>query len=244
MAAPIRILAVDDEPELCELLEEYLSQQGFEIATAGDGQTMKALLKDRDFDLVLLDINLPDEDGLSLARYLRQHHRLAIIMLTAASEVVDRIIGLEMGADDYISKPFDLRELHARIKSVLRRVAPQEPEAAATTTTQRTVGFGLCLLDLDMHKLYRRDSGEEIPLTSMEFDLLQAFASRPRRVLSRDQLLDLAHNRDWSPFDRSIDIRIARLRRKIEPDPSKPQTLKTVRGSGYMFIPQDDDQPD
>lgn len=245
----IKILAVDDEPDIRELLDEYLSSQGFEVVTAENGAAMRQVLEQRqDFDLVLLDINMPGEDGLSLARFLREHHRVGIIMLTAAADVVDRIIGLEMGADDYVTKPFDPRELLARIKSVLRRGAlPASDSAADNTSSQtavensnavnNTVLFGRCMLDLEAHKLFVRESGEEVPITSMEFDLLQAFAARPNRVLSRDQLLDLAHNRDWEPFDRSIDIRIARLRRKIEMDPAKPQTIKTVRGAGYIFVP-------
>jgi two-component system phosphate regulon response regulator OmpR len=153
-------------------------------------------------------------------------------MVTAAGEVIDRVVGLEVGADDYIAKPFDLRELLARIKSVLRRSSRPSPAAS------RRVSFGPCVLDLDRHQLIGRD-GEEIPLTGMEFDLLRAFAEHPNRVLSRDQLLTLTRNREWEPFDRSIDIRIARLRRKIELDPEKPKTIKTVRGSGYIFIPRE-----
>ncbi len=236
-----RILTVDDEPELLAMLSEYLSRQGYSVATAGDGVSMRRLLNEQHFDLALLDINLPGEDGLSLARYLRERYALGIIMLTAADDVIDRIVGLEMGADDYITKPFDPRELLARIKSVLRRASSPavEPEAATEATSSgNTVRFGRCMLDLDGHRLYRHDNGEDVPLTSMEFDLLKAFAERPNRVLSRDQLLDLAHNRDWEPFDRSIDIRITRIRRKIEIDPAKPQTIKTVRGAGYMFVPQ------
>jgi two-component system phosphate regulon response regulator OmpR len=158
-------------------------------------------------------------------------------MLTAAGEVVDRIVGLEMGADDYIAKPVEMRELLARVRAVLRRMpggAPQVGEVAAPATHKTR--FGPCQLDLDAHKLYDA-AGEEVAITSMEFDLLKAFAEHPNRVLSRDQLLDLAHNKDWEPFDRSIDIRIARLRRKIETDPAKPQVIKTVRGAGYIFVP-------
>ena len=247
----IKILAVDDEPDIRELLDEYLSSQGFEVVTAENGAAMRQVLEQqKDFDLVLLDINMPGEDGLSLARFLREHHRVGIIMLTAAADVVDRIIGLEMGADDYVTKPFDPRELLARIKSVLRRGAlpasddegtvdnaSSDTETESSSGANNSVLFGRCVLDLEAHKLFVRDDGEEVPITSMEFDLLQAFATRPNRVLSRDQLLDLAHNRDWEPFDRSIDIRIARLRRKIEMDPAKPQTIKTVRGAGYIFVP-------
>jgi two-component system phosphate regulon response regulator OmpR len=180
---------------------------------------------------------MPGEDGLSLARFLRANTRVGIVMLTAAGEVVDRIVGLEVGADDYIAKPVDLRELLARVRAVLRRLRAAMAEAAEDNTPPtRKVTFGACQLDLDAHRLYEA-SGEEVPITSMEYDLLKAFAEHPNRVLSRDQLLDLAHNKDWEPFDRSIDIRIARLRRKIEADPAKPQVIKTVRGAGYIFVP-------
>jgi two-component system phosphate regulon response regulator OmpR len=168
-------------------------------------------------------------------------------MLTAVADVVDRIIGLEIGADDYITKPFDPRELFARVKSVLRRMSAEPADTSSTAKTdvadaadaakgQHGMRFGRCILDLESHQLFTED-GREIAMTSMEFDLLKAFATNPNRVLSRDQLLDMAHNRDWDPFDRSIDIRIARIRRKIEADPAKPQTIKTVRGAGYIFIP-------
>ena len=238
MAPSTSVLIVDDEPDLREMVAEYLAKQGFEVDTAENGAVLRRIVAEQSFDLVLLDINMPGEDGLSLARFLREQYRLGIIMLTAASDTVDRIIGLEMGADDYVTKPFDPRELLARIKSVLRRSSvAAEPATANDTEHTDTVHFGRCLLDLGNHKLFAVDDGEEIPLTSMEYDLLKAFAEHPNRVLSRDQLLDLAHNRDWEPFDRSIDIRITRIRRKVEADPGKPQTIKTIRGAGYMFVP-------
>ena len=230
----MRVLIVEDDRQVRETVADYLESQGYEVAQAGDGAAMRKALADGVPELVLLDVRLPGEDGLALARWLREHHEVAIIMLTAAGEVIDRVVGLEVGADDYIGKPFDLRELLARIKSVLRRAA--KPAAAASAS--RRVSFGPCILDLDRHQLIGRD-GEEVPLTGMEFDLLRAFAEHPNRVLSRDQLLTLTRNREWEPFDRSIDIRIARLRRKIEADPDKPKTIKTVRGSGYIFIPKD-----
>jgi two-component system phosphate regulon response regulator OmpR len=226
----MRVLIVEDDRQVRETVADYLESQGCEVAQAGDGAAMRTALERRVPEVVLLDLRLPGEDGLALARWLRAHHDVAIIMVTAAGEVIDRVVGLEVGADDYIGKPFDLRELLARMKSVLRRAA--RPAAAVS----RRVSFGPCMLDLDQHQLIGRD-GEEIPLTGMEFDLLRAFAEHPNRVLSRDQLLTLTRNREWEPFDRSIDIRIARLRRKIEADPDKPRTIKTVRGSGYIFIP-------
>ena len=231
----MRVLIVEDDRQVRETVADYLESQGYGVAHAGDGQAMRKALAEQLPDVVLLDIRLPGEDGLALARWLRERHDVAIIMVTAADGVIDRVVGLEVGADDYIAKPFDLRELLARIKSVLRRSS--RPPAAAGGATRR-VSFGPCTLDLDRHQLTGRD-GEEIPLTGMEFDLLRAFAEHPNRVLSRDQLLTLTRNREWEPFDRSIDIRIARLRRKIEADPDKPKTIKTVRGSGYIFIPKD-----
>lgn len=240
MADDVTVLVVDDDPDVRELLKDYLSDHGYEVLEADSGDAARSCLADRLPAVVLLDIGLPGEDGLSLARYLRERFDIGIIMVSGAGETVDRIVGLEVGADDYIAKPFDPRELQARLKSVLRRYqrtatltdgAGQESSAA-----RRRVAFGRCLLDLDSHQLFAAD-GEEIPLTSMEFDLLKVFVERPNRPLSRDQLLTLTQNRDWDPYDRSIDIRIARLRRKLEGDSDKPQTIKTVRGVGYMFVP-------
>jgi two-component system phosphate regulon response regulator OmpR len=229
-----RVLIVEDDREVREAVADYLASHGFTCAQAGDGKAMRAALADAVPDVVLLDLRLPGEDGLSLARWLRDNHELAIIMVTAASDVVDRVVGLEVGADDYLAKPFDLRELLARVKSVLRRGSKAAAPGVAGST--KRIAIGACQLDLDTHQLIGRDGGE-IPLTGMEFDLLRVFADHPNRVLSRDQLLTLTRNREWEPFDRSIDIRIARLRRKIEPDPEKPRTIKTVRGAGYIFIP-------
>lgn len=237
MSDKTHILVVDDEPDLRDMIEEYLVQQGFSVTTAESGAAMRRVVAEQRVGLVLLDIRLPGEDGLSLARFLRERYPVGIIMLTAADEVIDRIVGLEMGADDYLGKPFDPRELLARIKSVLRRLAlGATQDATVADTTPTGIRFGRCRLDLESHRLFSL-SGGEIPITSMEFDLLQAFANHPNRVLTRDQLLDMAHNRDWDPFDRSIDIRITRIRRKIEEDPAKPQTIKTVRGKGYIFVP-------
>jgi two-component system phosphate regulon response regulator OmpR len=235
-AGRTHIVVVDDERDIRDTVSEYLSRHGFRVSTADGGAALRKLLDGGRVDLVVLDINMPGEDGLSLARFLRVSHTAGIVMLTAAGEVVDRIVGLETGADDYIAKPFDLRELLARVKAVLRRPAREryDEPVADTPAPHRLVGFGRCRLDLDGHKLFG-PGGDEVAITAMEFDLLRAFAEHPNRVLSRDMLLDLAHNRDWEPFDRSIDIRIARLRRKIEADPGKPQTIKTVRGAGYMF---------
>ena len=234
MAVAASVLIVEDDREVRETVADYLASHGYEVSQAADGAAMRKALGAALPDLVLLDVRLPGEDGLALARGLRERHDLAIIMLTAAGEVIDRVVGLEVGADDYIGKPFDLRELLARIKSVLRRA--DKSKATAPSGASRRVAFGSCQLDLDRHQLVG-PGGEDIPLTAMEFDLLRAFAEHPNRVLSRDRLLTLTRNREWEPFDRSIDIRIARLRRKIEADPDNPKTIKTIRGSGYIFIP-------
>jgi DNA-binding response OmpR family regulator len=236
MPGPITTLIVDDEAEIRDMLEEYLTKQGVVVHTADGGETMRQIVSEYSIDVVVLDVRMPGEDGLSLARFLREHYRIGIIMLTAAGEVIDRIIGLEMGADDYLAKPFDPRELLARIKSVIRRMKPVADVASETVGTDaQQVRFGHCILDLDSHQLFTLE-GEEIPITSMEFDLLHALSTHPNRVLTRDQLLDMAHHRGWEPFDRSIDIRIARLRRKIESNPAKPQLIRTIRGQGYMFV--------
>lgn len=232
MSAKARLLTVDDEPEIGEILNEYLAGQGYAVRSCRDAAAARSAIAQERPDLVILDINMPGEDGLSLMRWLREQHRgLGIVLLTTAAETVDRIIGLEMGADDYIAKPFDLRELLARVKSVLRRV---EGLRAARGTPQR-VRFGACELDLQGHQLWAAD-GSEIAMTAMEFDLLKVFALNPNRVLSRDQLMELAHHKDLDVFDRSVDLRIMRLRRKIEVDAEKPDVLKTVRGAGYVFV--------
>ncbi len=223
---------VDDDADLRWMVEKYLSKHEYSVTLAEDGEKMRKILEEQTFDLAILDINLPGEDGLSLARYLRSNFQIGIIMLSAAAEVFDRIVGLEMGADDYVTKPFEPRELLARVKSVLRRsrgAIEREAESGPS------VKFGEYSLDLDAHQLLDKD-GRPVSLTSMEFDLLKAFAENPNKVLDRDRLLSLSHNRDWDPFDRSIDIRITRLRRKIEAEPSKPQIIKTVRGAGYIFV--------
>ena len=234
MSETAHVVVVDDEADIRATLQDYLELHGYRVSTADGGTALRRIVEEDDVDLVILDVTMPGEDGLSLARFLKEHTVVGIVMLTAAGEVVDRIVGLEMGADDYLGKPVDLRELLARIKAVLRRMDGRKAAQSGPLDEAAIVPFGICRLDLDAHKLFD-ESGSEIRITSMEFDLLKAFAEHPNRVLSRDQLLDLAHNRNWEPFDRSIDIRIARLRRKVERDPSKPQVIKTVRGAGYLF---------
>lgn len=236
-AASEHIVIVDDEADVRETIEEYLAFQGYRVTALEGGKALRGLVEAEEaFDLAILDITMPGEDGLSLARFLRETSNVGIIMVTASGDTVDRIVGLEMGADDYVPKPVDLRELLARVKAVLRRRDTGVKAGAVAEGEQQRIEFGRCQLDLDAHKLFD-DDGDEIALTAMEFDLLKAFAERPNRVLSRDQLLELAHNRGWEPFDRSIDIRIARIRRKVEFDPGKPQVIKTVRGAGYIFSP-------
>ncbi|MCG4453434.1 response regulator [Pseudomonas sp. MMS21-TM103] len=233
MEEGVQILVVDDDDAVRQLLEDYLGGHGYRVAGCADSVQMRESLQSVIPDLVLLDVGLPGEDGLSLARFLREHHDLPVIMISGAGSPVDRTIGLEVGADDYLAKPFDLRELLARVKSVLRRyrrAARSEPDKPAAG-----IALGRYRLDLQRRQLCD-EQGQEVVLTAMEFDLLQAFVQRPNRPLSRDQLLNLTQNRDWNPYDRSIDIRIARLRRKLEHDPEKPQIIRTVRGVGYMLV--------
>ncbi len=230
------IVVVDDDEGIRETLSEYLTDYGYRVTPLEDGSALRRLVEsEEEIDLVLLDITMPGEDGLSLARYLSERTDVAIIMVTASGATVDRIVGLEMGADDYLPKPVDLRELLARVKAVLRRPTGRPKAAAPLAEPGKTVAFGKCQLDLDAHRLFDED-GAEIKITAMEYDLLRAFAERPNRILTRDTLMELAHHDSWEPFDRSIDIRISRLRRKIENDPGKPEVLKTMRGSGYMFV--------
>jgi two-component system OmpR family response regulator len=228
------ILVVDDQREIREMVEDYLSGEGYRVSTAHDGTEMRRALVQSRVDLVILDLMLPGEDGLSLARSLREESDVGIIILTGRGETVDRIIGLEMGADDYLPKPFHLRELLARVKSVLRRVSSRTAERAPVQRSKaRFAGWNL---DLSSRELYS-PTGKEVRLTTGEFDLLAAFVNNANQVLTRDQLLDLARNREAGPFDRTIDVQVGRLRRKLEDDPQRPSIIKTVRGSGYIFTP-------
>jgi two-component system phosphate regulon response regulator OmpR len=235
MASNGCVLIVEDDASVREMVADYLDGHGYEVHQAACGADMRAAIARRTPDVVLLDVRLPGEDGLTLARYLRERHDAGIIMVTAAGEVVDRVVGLEIGADDYVTKPFDPRELLARLKSVMRRLQSREPARAAAPAGAR-VAVGRCFLDVDGHRLLDAQ-GAEVPLTSMEFELLKLFTDHPNKVLTRDQILTLTRNREWEPYDRSIDIRIARLRRKVEADPDEPRALRTVRGAGYMFVP-------
>ncbi|MBU0751306.1 MAG: response regulator [Gammaproteobacteria bacterium] len=243
---PARILVVDDDPGLRDLLAEYLGVNGLTVEAVGDGAAMRESLASGLPDAIVLDLMLPGEDGLNLARQLRgdpASAALPILMLSARGEEIDRVVGLEVGADDYLAKPFSPRELLARLRALLRRahnvvrVAPVTagtvPAMTAGSMAQRH--FGPFVLDLAAHRLLR--DGAEIRLTSAEFDLLRAFTERPNRVLTRDTLVDLLKGFERDPFDRSIDIRVTRLRRKIETDPAKPAYVRTVRGEGYLFNP-------
>lgn len=226
------ILVVDDHSEIRDLLKRFLEQHGLRVSCARDGKEMKRLLEEREFDLLVLDLMMPGEDGLTLCRELRAKSSLPIIMLTAMGEETDRIIGLEMGADDYLAKPFNPRELLARIKAVMRRTQADNQPAAETLT--RDLRFDRWLLDINRRELVDED-GVGLSLSTAEFDLLKVFLERPHRVLSRDQLLDLARGREAVAFDRAIDTLVSRLRRKLERDPKNPELIKTIWGGGYMF---------
>ena len=219
------------------LLVNYLARQGYRVSGAENGAALRRLVERELPALVMLDVGLPGEDGFTLARWLRERSgRVGIIMVTAATDTVDRIVGLETGADDYIAKPFEPRELLARVKSVLRRVAGT---AAAPVATTR-VRMGRRVLDLEKRLLADPVDGNEDRLSASEFDLLKVFAENPNRPLMRDWLLEVTAHRDMESFDRAIDLRITRLRRKIEHDPSHPEAIRTVRGVGYMFVPPKD----
>ena len=231
--AATRVLVVDDDPAVRQMLAEYLWRARLRSAQAASGVAMRAELERALPAVVLLDIGLPGEDGLTLARYLRERHDVGIIMVTGAGDVVDRVAGLEVGADDYIAKPFDPRELRARLKSVLRRLEGKTEKKPAQEAESR---IGRCFLDLKSRSLSDA-KGREIPITSMEFELLKALIEHPNQVLSRDQLLTMTRNREWEPFDRSIDIRITRLRRKVEEDPAQPRAIRPCAGPGTCSSP-------
>ena len=229
-----QILVVDDEPDVCRALDRYLSREGYRVHIANDGQAMHELLSLNEIDLVVLDIRLPGKDGLTLARELRQDGDMPIIMLTARSDIIDRVVGLETGADDYLPKPFHPRELLARIRTVLRRARPIHKPADKTPPT--VACFSGWTLNRDTHQLFS-PSGEEVPLSPVEFDLLLVFLNNPNRVLSRDFLLDQTRGRAATPFDRAIDVHISHLRKKLEPNPKNPTVIKTIRNAGYIFTP-------
>lgn len=230
---PRDIIVCDDEPELRESLIEFLETRGYVVRGASNGEALAHLLTARMPDIVILDVRMPKVDGLSALKSIRGKSQLPVIMLTAADEFVDRMVGLELGADDYVAKPVDPRELEARIRAVLRR---SEGGFSNETAQDEDVEFAGMKLDMAGARLFR-DDGSEIPLTSMEFSLLRTFVAHKGRVLSREQLLDLAHDSGRDPFDRSIDLRISRLRRKLASDDQGKPVIRTVRGLGYMFDP-------
>jgi two-component system, OmpR family, response regulator len=234
------IIVVDDEAPAREMVGEYLKMHGFAVTLCDGGKTLREAIESSVPDLVVLDLNMPEEDGLSIIRDLKSRINVPVIMLTATASPIDRVVGLELGADDYIAKPCELRELMARIRSVLRRSAPARaatPDAAAAKAAKdQLVRFGTKWLDLEAQAL-RDDEGNEHPLTASEFGLLKVFAANPKRVLSRERLLELANARDSEAFDRAVDLRIMRIRRKIEIDPTKPAVIRTIRGGGYLFSP-------
>jgi two-component system OmpR family response regulator len=236
MNAGPHILVVDDHREIRDLVSRALAKEGFRVSTAADGRTMRKVLTDSRIDLILLDLMLPGEDGLSLCRAVRAESNIPIIMLTAKGEEVDRVIGLEMGADDYLPKPFGSRELIARIRAVLRR-STDKVAAEKGDKRPKRYRFDRWQLDTGARELLR-DDGVTIPLSTGEYDLLIALVERPQRVLNRDQLLDLARGRAANALDRSIDTQVSRLRKKIESDPNDPKIIKTVWGGGYMFTPE------
>lgn len=232
-----RIYVVDDEAPARDMVGDYLKMHGFDVTLCDGGRSLRAAIDAAAPDLIVLDLNMPEEDGLSIVRDLKGRHGTPVIMLTATASAIDRVVGLELGADDYLAKPCELRELVARIRSVLRRSAAAEARAAESgMPPNRRVRFGTKWLDLDAH-LLRDDADVVHPLTASEYSLLKAFADHPQRVLSRERLLDLASARDDEAFDRAIDVRITRIRRKIEPNPGQPTIIQTIRGAGYLFSP-------
>jgi two-component system OmpR family response regulator len=235
MQAAPHVLIVDDHREIRDLVSRVLTKEGFRVSAAADGRAMRKVLADSRIDLILLDLMLPGEDGLSLCRGLRAESNIPIIMLTAKGDEVDRVIGLEMGADDYLPKPFGSRELVARIKAVLRR-SNEKTTTAGSGQRPKRYYFDRWAFDTGARDLLR-DDGVTVPLSTGEYDLLIALVERPQRLLSRDQLLDLARGRSANAIDRSVDTQVSRLRKKLERDPTDPKIIKTVWGGGYMFTP-------
>ena len=228
------ILVVDDQPEICELVRDYLTSEGYTVRSTLDGAGMRRIMAQDPVDLVILDLILPDEDGLTLARWLRENFRVGIIMLTGRGDIVDQILGLEMGADYYLTKPYHQRQLLATVNAVLRRLSTQIAEKQTPSVSKaRFAGWEL---HFSIRELFS-PSGAEVSLTTCDFELLTAFVNNPNEVLTRSRLRDLARNGEPEQFDRTINVQVSRLRRKIENDPEKPEMIKTVHGRGYMFTP-------
>lgn len=243
------VAVVDDDPEITLLLKNYLQAQGYRVSQLHSGAALMALMRADAPQLVLLDLNLPDEDGFAIARRLREHWRCGLVIVTGRGDAVDKVVGLEIGADDYVTKPFDLRELLARIKAVLRRVVVVDDQPATSTTAgneaEPTTGgtrsrSRLCFQGWELDSAARQlfaPAGGEVALTTGEFELLTVFLQHPGRVLSRDFLLQATHRREAAPFDRTIDVQVGRLRRKLQDDADDPRVIKSVRGAGYVFVP-------
>ena len=243
MKSASHIAVLDDEIDITQLLANYLQSHGFRVTQLHNGPSLMALMDSDPADLVLLDLGLPGEDGFSIARRMRENWRCGLVIVTGRGDAVDKVVGLEVGADDYVTKPFDLRELVARVKAVLRRLAPGDVPAVAAAApasfapgTSDRLRFAGWQLDLAARSL-TNPQGQNVPLTGGEFDLLCAFARHPGRVLSRDFLLEQTRGREAAPFDRTIDVQVGRLRKKIEADPDDPQIVKSVRGAGYILVP-------
>jgi two-component system, OmpR family, response regulator len=240
MTPASHIAVLDDEFDITLLLANYLQGHGFRVTQVHNGRALMTLMETDPADLVLLDLGLPGEDGFSIARRMRERWRCGLVIVTGRGDAVDKVVGLEVGADDYVTKPFDLRELVARVKAVLRRLTPEMPAASAPAALAAAPTDRLCFagwqLDTAARNL-RNPHGEEVTLTGGEFDLLQAFARHPGRVLSRDFLLEQTRGREAAPFDRTIDVQVGRLRKKIEADSEDPQLIKSVRGAGYILVP-------
>ncbi|VTU30890.1 Transcriptional regulatory protein OmpR [Variovorax sp. PBL-H6] len=239
MTAPTHLAVLDDEVEITTLLSGYLHGQGFRVSQLHAGPALLELMASDPPALVLLDLGLPGEDGFAIARQLREHWRCGLVIVTGRGDAVDKVVGLEVGADDYVTKPFDLRELVARIKAVLRRMVPSEPGQATRPGAEEAnlLHFARWELDTSARRLLDPNR-REVALTTGEFDLLSTLATHPGRVLSRDFLLDATRGRDGGPFDRTIDVQIGRLRRKLEDDSNNPQIIKSVRGAGYILVPR------
>jgi DNA-binding response OmpR family regulator len=231
------ILVVDDEPEVRALLRKCFERESFRVLEAKNGAELRACIEQHPISLITLDLTLGGEDGLELARAIRSAHNVPIVMISGKGDTIDRVVGLELGADDYIAKPFQLREVLARVRAVLRRYAgselPQQPAGAPGAGAHERYGFEGWVLDLTARELSL--ATKALDLTTAEFNLLEIFVRRPHRVLSRDNIMDLLKGHEWSPVDRSIDALVGRLRKKIEPDPEHPRLIKTVRGVGYVF---------
>ena len=231
---PQRLLVVDDDRALARTIENYLEDAGFEVDIAADAASARKQLAQHSYDMAIIDLGLPGEDGLSLTRSLREQGDIGLLILTGRQDATDRIVGLEIGADDYVMKPVELRELLARVRSILRR-SSRGNGGMRRGPAHRLLRFGEWTADLASRTLVRAN-GEQVNLTTSEFELLVAFLTHPQRVLTRDQILDLTRGREAGPFDRSVDVMVGRLRKKIEPDPENPSLIKTMHGVGYLFV--------